>query len=98
MPFHNLDISFPKHMGLIAHLRRERPVFDEICRDYETLLSDAKDLVDSDDAQWHATLEETLGALRREIATALEDHAAAQAAHQNDPFENMSKNGDRHAL
>ncbi len=98
MRFHNLEISFPEHMGLIALLRRERPVFDEICHDYETLLAEAKDLGDTADAQWRVSVEETLGALRQEIAEALEDHAAAQAAQQNDPFENRSRNGDRHAL
>ncbi|MEM9393793.1 MAG: hypothetical protein AAGA38_08045 [Pseudomonadota bacterium] len=98
MPFHTLEISFPKHKGLIALLRREQPVFDEICRDYEALIPETTELGDAADAQWRASLEETLGALRQEIAAALEDFAAAQAAQQDDPLKKMSKkNGDTHA-
>lgn len=75
MPFNVLHIEFPRFADLIAGLRMKDDRFDEICSDYELMLSDYQHLRDARSGGQRISLadvEETLAALRDEIASALD--------------------------
>ncbi|WP_425091252.1 hypothetical protein [Tropicimonas sp. S265A] len=79
MQFEDLDTSFFQRRALIARLRSQMPVFDEICRDYCAMhdeLVRIENQVSPVDTVWRASVTETLAALHEEIAATLEDQAA----------------------
>jgi len=62
------EVKLGFELALVADLRNNNTVFDEICRDYEAMLDE---LARSRDPIGATDLEETVAALEREIATYL---------------------------
>lgn len=100
MPFQDLATGFPNDTARIAQLRADRPVFDEICRDYEALLAEQSALSaeeETPEPDWQACIAESLAALRDEIAATLQGQSNGLAGQKTEPQDPSQQNGDRHA-